>query len=60
MQYTLNLKRRNNMEWLNTLINRMETKIDTSDNPELVERLVSMVSRAKMVMDKTNGYHYVR
>ena len=48
------------MEWLNTLINRMETKIDTSDNPELVERLVSMVSRAKMVADKTNGYHYVR
>jgi hypothetical protein len=48
------------MEWLNTLINRMETKIDTSDNPELVERLVSMVSRAKMVMDRTNGYHYVR
>jgi hypothetical protein len=56
----LNLKRRNNMEWLNTLINRMEDKIDTSDNPELVERLVSMVSRAKMVMDRTGGLYYVR
>jgi len=48
------------MEWLNTLINRMEDKIDTSDNPELVERLVSMVSRAKMVMDRTGGLYYVR
>jgi hypothetical protein len=48
------------MEWLNTLIDRMEDKINTSDNPELVTRLVAMVSKAKMVADRTNGYHYVR
>jgi hypothetical protein len=48
------------MEWLNTLIDRMEDKINTSNNEELVVRLVAMVSKAKMVADKTNGYHYVR
>jgi len=48
------------MEWLNTLINRMEDKIETSDNEEMVTRLVAMVSRAKMVMDRTGGLYYVR
>ena len=48
------------MEWLQTIIVRLENKINCSDNPELVERCVAMVAKANMVWERTNGTYFVR
>ena len=48
------------MEWLETLIVRLNNKINCSDNPELVARCVNMVARAKMVCHKANGSYFIR
>ena len=48
------------MEWLQTIIVRLENKINASDNEELVARCINMLSRANMVYERTNGTYFVR
>jgi hypothetical protein len=60
MQYTLNLKRRNNMEWLTIIIKRLENKLENTDCDVFANRLTNMINKANMVYERTNGTYFVR
>lgn len=48
------------MEWLTTIINRLETKLENADCEVFANRLSNMISKANMVYERTNGTYFVR
>jgi hypothetical protein len=48
------------MEWLTTIIKRLETKLENTDCDVFANRLSNMISKANMVYERTNGTYFVR
>ena len=48
------------MEWLTTIIKRLETKLENADCEVFANRLSNMISKANMVYERTNGTYFVR